>query len=272
MDGCIRHAQTNELGALIELWTQVFGDEAALVDCFTGLWPCEKHAFILHRSGIESALWDIDTGFLRGPGRDTPLGMIYALATVPEHRGKGGASALMRALPDFDGLRCLTPAEASLAAWYKKLGWCDFFYCDKGSAAYSGESAKAERISAEAYLNLRETRLSGRIHDVPNQAALGWQSALFDAYGGGFFAIDTQYGTAAANVLKSDGNIAVSELLAPPQARQSVLDGLMAYFGASAAAWRAPAECDPVPFAMIPLNYSVSFSVDALPWLGFAFD
>lgn len=272
MGGSIRYANAEELGALIDLWAHVFGDDEGLVARFAQLWPCEAHAFVLHRGSIESALWDIDVGALCGPGLSIPLKMVYALATAPEHRGKGSASALMAALPGFDGLRCLTPAEASLAGWYKKLGWRDFFYCDRGCAVHSGGNTTAEHVNTEAYLSLRETYLADRIHDVPNSSAADWQRALFDTYGGGFYKITTPYGIAAACALKNDEGISVSELLSPPQARSAALDGLMNAFNAKQVNWRAPAECEPVAFAMVPKQFVMPVAAPKQPWLGFVFD
>jgi len=268
----IRFARPGDRPALRQLWAETFGDEEALIDEFMGLWPCQKYAIIPDGAAVESVLWHIDVGALHAPHGVLPLSMVYALATKKESRGKGLASRLMKALPKDGGIICLTPADSGLFRWYKNLGCRSFFYCDRGIAVQNGSnSAAALPIGAAEYLRLREAWLKGRIHDMPNEKAVSWQKAIMAE--GGFFRVDIDGVSCCAAVSTEDERLAVSELLAPPSLRAQVLDALMAHMGAPCARWRAPAEVDPVPLAMVTDGCSLQQTEgEKSPWLGFVFD
>ena len=109
---------------LKDLWQLAFGDGEAFIDLFfrTGFSP-ERCLYLTENGQVTAALYWLDCEY-----RGQKQAYIYAVATHPEHRGKG----LCRKLMDMthEGLKeqgyhaaLLRPADDGLRRMYRKMGY-----------------------------------------------------------------------------------------------------------------------------------------------------
>ena len=202
-----RLAKPEERPALQDLWLRAFGDGPEVTDPFFRLFPPQRHTRVIPgKTGIAAmASWlPVTLCDLHGA-------YVYAVATAPEHRGKGFARTLLRELEqsladaglDF---ACLCPAEKSLYDYYGALGYEAAFSCNSFSVASAGEGLALTPVDPKAYRAARRQFLAAPFCD--------WDDAAFaylEATGTGFYAFP--HGLAAAAALP-DGTLCVRELLA----------------------------------------------------------
>ena len=111
---------------LKQLWQLAFGDSREFIDLFfeTGYAP-DRCLYLTEEGQITAALYWLDCVF-----RDQKQAYVYAVATHPDHRGKG----LCRRLMDMthDKLKeqgytaaLLRPANEGLRRMYRKMGYRD---------------------------------------------------------------------------------------------------------------------------------------------------
>lgn len=125
-----RIANERDFPALTRLWTEVFGDdEDFTAEFFRSVWTpgCCVAAYL----GGELAAMGC---CLTGPtARGHRCGYIYAMATAPEHRGRGLAASIGRelianAFKSGVDIVATLPAEESLNTWYEtRLGMAPLF-------------------------------------------------------------------------------------------------------------------------------------------------
>ena len=172
MEGLIftRPSRREDEPALRALWKTVFGDEDAFLDLFfRELYAPGMAAVVPVGDGIAAAAYALPMGKYR---------YIYAVATLPEFRGRGLGRAVTLAAADGRGAY-LCPAGEALKRWYADtMGAVP-------AAFRAKETLPEERLplAPEEYSRRREELLSGVPHPVYPSAYL----ALF-ALSGGFFA------------------------------------------------------------------------------------
>ena len=144
--------------SLRRLWKTVFGDSDAFLDSFfTIAYSPERCKFYQQDGEAICALYWFDCGYEGGK-----LAYIYAVATHPDHRGKGLASQLiaethahLKALGYAGAV--LKPADG-LFPFYRRLGYQTSGYIRRFSAQ-AGEPIPLRRLSPEAYGTLRQAFL-----------------------------------------------------------------------------------------------------------------
>ena len=144
---------------LKSLWKTVFGDPDSFIDAFFHIaYSPERCRFIEAQGQIVSALYWFDCSYEGGK-----LAYIYAVATHPDHRGKGLASRLL--LETHDHLKAigyagtvLKPAKG-LFPFYEKLGYETSGYIQRFTADAADAPLPLSQISAEEYGRLRKAFL-----------------------------------------------------------------------------------------------------------------
>jgi len=179
----LRQANWGDVAQLRELWQLVFGDTDEFLDAFFELLYPDCFASVAEEAGeIVAAAYAIPLGGIR---------YIYAVATHPDHRGKGYGEAVTRAAAAGEAA-CLYPASESLRGWYqRRMG---------AESVCMAPRRRAEplcEISAEEYHSAREALLREVPHAVYTPAFL-----RFFARFGRFYR--TADGICAVD---SDGNI-----------------------------------------------------------------
>jgi len=142
----------NRIPQLRSLWKLVFGDEDAFLDLFF------REAFSPDRC---SCAYEADD--LAGMLYWLPCGdyaYIYAVATHPDHRGKGICRQLMEAAhkeisrQGYAGA-ILYPQEEGLRAMYRKMGYCHETTLRELVCTAGGTPVALTQISPREYFRLR---------------------------------------------------------------------------------------------------------------------
>ena len=143
---------------LKQLWKTVFGDTDAFINTFFEIaFSPDRCRFIEENGKIVSALYWFDCEYDGGK-----LAYIYAVATDPNHRGKGLASQLMQEthahlkVLGYAGT-VLKPANG-LFPFYEKLGYVTSGYIRRFTAE-AGIPLALKELSAEDYCLLRRSLL-----------------------------------------------------------------------------------------------------------------
>ena len=143
---------------LKQLWKTVFGDTDAFINTFFEIaFSPDRCRFIEENGKIVSALYWFDCEYDGGK-----LAYIYAVATDPNHRGKGLASRLMT--QTHDHLKTLGYAGAvlkpakGLFPFYERLGYRTSGYIHRFTAN-AGNPISLTELSAADFAQLRRRYL-----------------------------------------------------------------------------------------------------------------
>ena len=146
--------------SLRKLWKTVFGDPDAFLDNFFAIaWSPDRCKYYEQDGEAICALYWFDCCYEGGK-----LAYIYAVATHPDHRGKGLASRLIRETHahlkalGYAGT-VLKPAKG-LFPFYERLGYVTSGYISRFHATAAREPFELVEISAGAYS-------SGRLGYLP---------------------------------------------------------------------------------------------------------
>jgi len=133
----LRPARPNDVPQLKELWKLVFGDTDELIDAFFELLYSDCRTAVIEEGGhIVAAAYAIRLENIR---------YIYAVATHPDHRGKGYGEAVTCAAAGGEPA-CLYPASEGLRGWYaRRMG------AESVSMAPCREAVPLAEITAEQY-------------------------------------------------------------------------------------------------------------------------
>lgn len=238
---------------LKKLWILAFGDSEETVDAFfaTGYAP-DRCRCMVDGDRVAVALYWLDCSY-----EDGKLAYIYAVATHPDHRGRGLCRRLMedthRVLVQrgYAGA-VLRPADAGLRQMYGKLGYRDFGGLEEFYCTISG-SCPVRKLDAAAYGAARRAFLpeGGILQEGENLAWLGTYASFYE---GDDFLL--------AAIPEGEGLIGL-ELLGNREAAPKLLGALGRKWGR----FRVPGT--DTPFGMfLPLKKGVKIPA----YLGHAFD
>lgn len=134
----MKHDSTMKLDTFKEIFRTSFPDTDEWCDWFFGAVPCEDGIYIARTAGgkAASALLVQPYDFLY-EGKTLPTAYVSCVATRPEYRSRGLASALLKdALLDVYNkgfvMAELIPAEEHLYYFYSRQGFSTVFYADEG--------------------------------------------------------------------------------------------------------------------------------------------
>ena len=269
----------DDIPALRGIWKTVFG-EVGEKAFFTHLFNAEL-CVVAKVEDTPAAM-----GFLIEAGNivtDIPCAMIYAVATLNDHRGLGLGTAVVNELISIARERgfpavVLCPSDDGLFEYYsKRTDLRDWFFIHEKiyiNAPAVSRHIPLQRISADEYCTLRECLLHGKIHVMQSVPLLEYQVKLCDELGGGLFRI----GSSCAVVEKQpSGEVWVKELLVSGNDEANNLVSAVANeFPATKYIIRTPANTKGGRrFGMIALrdgfNIDMKNSTQS-PWYGMALD
>lgn len=222
--------------------------------------------------------------------------MIYSIATLPEHRGRGLGAAVVNKLIStaFESgfsVAVLSPSTDSLFEYYSKhTAMRDWFYAgetgisatstwtDCGISTATASEVKSAlpviEVSTAQYGCLRETLLGETAHIKYNASCLEYQKMLCKELGGGFF----QVGSSCAVVeVQANGAVCVKEMLVSrDDDERDVIAAINAAFPSNTYAYRFPTENgNGRRFGMLAACDEVTIDLcdfGTAPWYGLAFD
>lgn len=228
-----------ESDQLKDLWQLAFGDSRDFIQLFfdTAYAP-DRCRFLTENGQITAALYWLDCEFA---GQN--YAYVYAVATHPDHRGKGLCRKLMAQTHQVLRGRgyaaaLLRPADDGLRRMYRTMGYRDCtavseFTCTAGTAV------PLRKIGPEEYTRLRRPLLpSGGV--LQEGVSITYLSSYSDFYTGeGFLLTGAPYA----------GSFHCMELLGDRKAAP----GILAALGFGSGSFRCPGG--EIPFAMmLPLS------------------
>ena len=189
----VRVARADERALLQDIYLRCFADTKAVMEAvFSAVWQPGQTLVSLDGSEIVGMV--MLPRFSIAPS-GASCGYIYALCTLPEHRGRGHMTELLNASHAFcaargDDFTMLVPAEPSLFELYARFGYRIGFY--KGECVFmpAASPLPLRRAVPEDYpdmLAAYEREFAGSPHIRRDAALLASLDALYSADGGGFF-------------------------------------------------------------------------------------
>ena len=280
--GSIRLSTPADIPALRRLWNLAFGDGGAYLDNFFDSYYKPERMMVLEQNGEVLAMtaWFDTTFVLPGEG-GYRAAYLYAVATHPDHRGKGLSGRLLAWADDhFRTLNIpavsTVPATPSLHNFFAANGFRECFHHDEvrispreGSISYP-----LRPLSPREYGGLREEFLSGLPHIFLPDDALTYQQGCSRISGGDLYAVDAPSGRCilCAEGME-DGSLLVKELLGQPFACEETCQNLHALLPQFSGICRLPGKS--VPFGMLKWldrSRADAWNWDDYAYLGLAFD
>lgn len=278
-DFIIRDWQSEDKPALKTLWQTAFGDSDEYIGSFFDSFLRPGACVAAEADGkVVSAMYIIPGHRLfHNRGKSLSAGYTYALATLPEYRGRGIGAAVYKAASDKAlaqaDAACVLPAEAGLYPFYEKAsGAAPMSYIRE--ARFTRAELKdlprspAARFPAYQYAGVREQLLSGYPHAVLNPD-------IFDHLeenGCEFFVLE--HGLAAAET--ENGGCLVHELISPRTDGMDALASLAAWCPAEEYVVRTPlffeGPGEARPFMLAALRSGPTFPLADDLWWGFGLD
>jgi ribosomal protein S18 acetylase RimI-like enzyme len=188
----IRLARPEDLGALKEIWNASFPGDEAFADWFLENAYVPENALVWEEGGHASAMLHLIPMRCRMSGREFNASYVYAVATLPENRGKGVAAALLQeaeALEKSRGtdLLMLVPQSGTLFEYYRRQGFREALFRTRGLIAGAGEIPQGTILDdapEPGELNeCFEAALSGRDHVMRTDAYWARSLTYLDVLG-----------------------------------------------------------------------------------------
>ena len=158
----IRQTDARDVPQLQALWRQVFDTEGVYTQLFFQHWYDHCVCIGAFQDGeLLSALYLLPCQF-RVREKTYSMRYVFAVATFPQHRGKGYSSAVVRSAHAYlreTGVDCaaLVPAEPSLFQFYDALGYETAFYVHTNTfPVRKGPYPAAQKVSLPDCYALRE--------------------------------------------------------------------------------------------------------------------
>ena len=237
----LRIVRGEDAAELAGIWHRVFGDPEALALSFLKRLPALGGGVCAEEGGkLLGAAYAV-TDFTLDKHR---AAYIYAVAVLPEARGRGLGMALTRAAAALGrqlgaDFVCTLPANEGLYPWYERLIGTRCALYRREERCESAPGAAVSAISPEEYARRREALLGERSHIRPGEAAMEYEKENCRCFGGDLYALGG--GIAAAYV--DGGETLIRELLCPEDSQRLALAAsLGAHLGTERALLLSAAE------------------------------
>lgn len=252
-------ADQSHLSELKELWALCFGDQQQYIDLFFDHRFRQDECLIGVAEGkVVTMLFTLPID-IRFKGRYSyPACYIYAVATHPQHRGRGYSTQLMEYTHAYlytqgKRLSVLVPASESLFGYYAKQGFHTQFYCSMQDYTLDQKQLTGAKLEAATLPAIRELRdrLLGRLelYGSWDQRALAYNQKELELLGGRVLVISQGGKQGYAVCYPTKEGYTVKELLYEGEA-QEIAHDLMAHLGCTKLSVRLPSNDARIPFAM----------------------
>ncbi len=256
-DCCVTKATAADYPAMAEIWQICFGDDLSYIQFFFRHRLPSALALTASVSGRTAGAVYLLPAVLPDAGIRRRAYYIYALGVLPEYRGCGIASKMMRCVFDIckeqDSVCFLKPAVPSLGKFYERLGMVPtYFAAELRFSAAAKNTLPWASLAAADYAALRLAAGS----DVWDEGAIRY-AVDENGLSSGFCLTCEPDGKSCAVLGRREGDLLrIEDCLAADPA--VLLPALCAHLGAAAAVLRVPAgPADPDAF-LIGMTYNMN--------------
>ena len=178
----IREYKIFDVPAMRRLWHETFQDPEELTEIFYLMLPDMGSAVVAVEDKKVIGMANVINGMeLIDGGKDAPIcGYIYAVAVLPEYRGKGIGRALCLEAEKLakkreSSLVCTLPSELSLYNYYKDVLGFEAVLHRKAYEVKCDALELCMELSSTEYMMWRENMLRGKVHLHPSNPTLEWE-------------------------------------------------------------------------------------------------
>ena len=252
MSFVIRSAKADDMMELQKIWKTVFEDTDEIIDKFFDIYYAPQNVYVAESDSIIAASgYIIPVGNLFYRNQILSCAMIYSMGTLPEYRGEGLGTAVVRSListgfaSGYNAI-VLCPSTDQLFEYYSdRTELCEWFYVNEERyerLPTIATNLRLESINDEEYSILREKILSGIPHIGFDLPALSFQSCLCKQFGGGFFRIAHPKASTSCILVErqQNGDVWIKELLTAEEDKALVLSAIGTMFPADGYLVRTP--------------------------------
>ncbi len=253
-----RLATKGDLPLLTKLWAKCFGDDSKEINGFWSATFDRIQVYIaIDGNKLTAMTCVIPTQFVDEEGESHSCGYVYAVCTDPQYRGRGICKRLMEYIHKNCSFAytALVPAEESLFAFYKKLGYETCFF-HREYTVFPKKGGNIRPATPEVYRSIRELQLYDNF--------LSYEEYLLPC-AGQLYRIETEDGLYCGCCYKKEDALQIKELL--PDSPEAA-SALCAHLNCKSAVVRTKGEGK--PFGMLKALKG-SFIPDS-GYLGLALD
>lgn len=146
----IRFAEDWMIPQLKKVWKECFHDEDSYIEFFfTQKFQCENTLVWLEEGKAAAMLHMLPASVVQGGGL-MPIRYVYAVATLPEYRGRGISNRLLAYgnswMEERKEFSILVPAEDSLFGFYEKQGYVPAFSLKRVRLIFTGKEEQSGKL------------------------------------------------------------------------------------------------------------------------------
>lgn len=215
----VRLADPRDWPAVEAMLRAGFGDEDWFLHAFFDFVWQRCDTLLSLQDGMPAAMTALLPCQVYQPGQASlPALYLYALTTLPAHRGQGHARRLLQAAQARCERVFLHAEDAPLHALYQRLGWQDAMRAQHRTLpAMPGSAPPA--VDGPAYFTARETLLRDTPHIVWDENLCAFACRMLTCEGGGLYA-DARAACAVTGV--QDGCLTLCEVLGDASTAQAL--------------------------------------------------
>lgn len=202
----VRLLKSTDEPQLILLWQEAFGDDTDFICDFLHNIARRQQSIVWDEYGkICSAAYLIDGITVCG----RPVPYIYAVATLPEYRGRGFGAAVCDACIEIakPNSCALSPADERLSAWYEKIGFIPSYNLYEAKMQPEYRDFELTELDAKSYAALRRRLLKNTNYADFRAGLLKWWQRCWN---GRFYSFDG----GCVSICRQDEGFLIPELLA----------------------------------------------------------
>lgn len=222
-----------------KIWETCFGDEEEYIRFYMEHRMTDENMLVIYEDGkVVSMASFLPVRYLCN-GAYVDARYVYAVATLPEYRGRGFAGRILKfAYEHYGQPLILAPAEESLMRYYETLGFCKAFpdTRERMTGAITAlewkENAEAgdtmEPLTAQEYMQIRDEKCARDGYVQWDENAIRYAMELCEHYGGETVAVKTEEGEKDILMYEKDADtLAILETSLGAEALQEILPYLL---------------------------------------------
>ena len=246
----IVYANRDREGEQIEkIWETCFGDEKEYIRFYMEHRMTEENMLVIHEDGKAVSMASFLPVRYLCEGEYVDARYVYAVATLPEYRGRGLAKRiLMFAHEHYGQPLILAPAEESLMHYYETLGFRKAF---PDTRAWMKDTLAAlewtenvdvtdmiKPLTTQEYVQIRDEKCAKEGYVRWDENAVRYAIELCEHYGGGAGAVESAEGERDILMYeKDDDTLVILETSLGTRALQELLPHLLKETGTSRASY-----------------------------------